>query len=123
MILFCLPSVINVILFAPFSSSAEKQYEMVRATSDGEMCFPGDLGQAWINVYYISYTLPVLLPIRWWKKLSLRPSEAAGDAFPHICTAPLCFRINNGYFAGVLGLKQMPRNAIIAFDVAHSTFV
>ncbi|MGI6326553.1 MAG: EAL domain-containing protein [Saccharofermentanales bacterium] len=114
-ILFYLPSVINVILFAPFGFLAEKQYEMVPSDFGWRNVLSANLGQAWINVYYISYTaVAVLLLIRWWKKIEPQtPLKRQVTHFLISILLPFVLGSITDILPGVLGLKQMPRNAIV----------
>ncbi len=74
-----------------------------------------NLGQAWINVYYISYTaVAVLLLIRWWKKIEPQtPLKRQVTHFLISILLPFVLGSITDILPGVLGLKQMPRNAIV----------
>ncbi|MGI6689415.1 MAG: EAL domain-containing protein [Christensenellales bacterium] len=113
-ILFYLPSLINVILFAPFGYLAEKQYEMVPSDFGWRNALPANIGQVWINVYYIIYTaIAVVLLIRWWRKLEPHtPLKRQVAYFLLSILLPFIVGSITDILPGMLGLKQVPRIAI-----------
>ncbi len=68
-----LPSVINIVLYAPFGFLGEKQFKMMWTDFGWVNKLPLNAGTIWLNVYPIVFTvLSTLLIIRFWKKLEPR---------------------------------------------------
>ncbi|NLL90155.1 MAG: EAL domain-containing protein [Dehalococcoidales bacterium] len=114
-IIFYLPTFINIILFAPFGFLAEKQYEMVPSIFGWRNLLPANIGQAWINIFYITYTaVAVILLIRWWKKIEPHnPLKRYINYFLISIMLPLIVGSLTDILPGVLGLTQLPKFAIV----------
>ena len=107
-IILYLPSVINVILFAPFGFLAEKQYEMVPSDFGWVNMLPANIGQIWINVYYITYTvITIVLLIRWWREIE--PDSPLKRQITHFLISmmfPFVAGSITDILPGMLGLEQ-----------------
>ncbi|MGI6071567.1 MAG: EAL domain-containing protein [Lachnospiraceae bacterium] len=114
-IIFYLPAVINAALFAPFGFLAKKQYEMVQSDFGWRNALPANIGQIWINVYYIIYSVvAVILIIRWWKKLEPRtPLKRLATYFLLSIMLPFLAGSVTDVLPGILGFEQMPKLAIV----------
>ena len=115
LIILYLPTFINVVLFAPFGLLAEKQYEMVKSDFGWRNTLPANIGQAWINIYYITYTvIAIVLIIRWWKKLE--PHTALKRQVTYFIAsmiAPFIAGSITDILPGILGLTQIPRLTLL----------
>ncbi|MGI5940002.1 MAG: EAL domain-containing protein [Thermoleophilia bacterium] len=109
------PTFINIFLFAPFGYLAENQYEMVPSDFGWRNSLPANIGQIWINFYYIVYTVAaVILIIRWWKKLDPQnPMKRQVQYFLIAIMLPLVVGTINDILPGALGLYQTPRITLI----------
>jgi diguanylate cyclase (GGDEF)-like protein len=109
------PVFINVILFAPFGFLAEKQYEMVPGDFGWGNTLTANIGQVWINVYYITYTaIAVILLISWWRKIeSDSPLKRYVTCFLISILLPFLLGSITDILPGVLGLEETPRLAIL----------
>ncbi len=113
-IILYLPTFINIILFAPFGYLAEKQYEMVPSDFGWRNLLPANIGQIWINVYYITYTIiTIILLLRWWKKIEPHsPLKRQVGYFLVSMLLPFIVGSITDIFPGMLGLRQLPRLTI-----------
>ncbi len=113
-LIFYLPSFINIILFAPFGLLAEKQYEMVPSDFGWRNILPANMGQVWINVFYIVYSAAaVVLLIRWWKRMeSHTPLKRQVTHFLLSIMLPFVVGTITDILPGVLGLRQSPKLTI-----------
>lgn len=69
-VLLYLPSVINIILYAPFGFLGEKQYELVWTDFGWVNKLPLNAGNIWLNVYPIVFSvISIILIVRFWRKL------------------------------------------------------
>ena len=114
-IILYLPAVINVFLFAPFGYLAERQYKMVPSDFGWRNLLPANIGQHWINFYYIVYTIiTFIILIRWWKKLKPHtPLKRHVTYFLISILLPFIAGSITDILPGVLGLKQMPRLTLV----------
>jgi hypothetical protein len=109
------PVIINVILFAPFGFLAEKQYAMVPSDFGWRNTLPANMGQVWINAYYIIYTaIAVILLVRWWKKME--PHSPMKRHVTYLLIAilfPFVAGTITDILPGVLGVTQTPRLTLL----------
>ncbi|HHT24763.1 MAG TPA: EAL domain-containing protein [Clostridiaceae bacterium] len=114
-ITFYLPAFINVVLFAPFGLLAERQYKMVPSDFGWRNLLPANIGQYWINIYYISYTvITFIILIRWWKKLEPHtPLKRQVTYFLISILLPFIAGSITDILPGVLGLTQIPRLTLV----------
>ncbi|NLL92144.1 MAG: diguanylate cyclase, partial [Ruminococcaceae bacterium] len=113
-ILFYLPAAINIILFAPYGILAEKQYKMEQTDFGWRNTLPANLGQHWINTYYIIYlSITFTLLIRWLRKLE--PKSPLRRQVRHFILS-MIFPFIAGTITDImpeyLGLIRIPKIAI-----------
>jgi diguanylate cyclase (GGDEF)-like protein len=114
-VILYLPALINVLLFAPFGYLAEKQYKMAPSDFGWRNLLPANIGQYWINIYYIVYTvITFILLVRWWKKLEPHtPLKRQVTYFLISILLPFIAGSMTDILPGVLGLTQIPRLTLI----------
>ncbi|HHW95263.1 MAG TPA: EAL domain-containing protein [Mogibacterium sp.] len=114
-IMLYLPTLINIILFAPFGLLAEKQYEMVPSVFGWRNSLSANIGQIWINIYYITYTvITFMLLIRWWKKIGPdTPLKRYVTYFLISMTLPFVMGSITDILPGILGFVQMPKLTLL----------
>jgi len=115
LVLIYLPSVINIILFAPFGVIGMKQYKMVRTAFGWTNSLPPDTWLAWHNAYILGYSLLCfILLFRWWRMFEPRTLQKR-QATLLILSIPLPFL--SGVFTDVipnmLGKESLPRVTIL----------
>ena len=123
-ILFYLPCLLNIILFAPFGILAGKQYKMEQTDFGWKNTLPANLGQHWINIYYITATaITAVLFVRWWRKLEPKtPLKRISTYFLiSLFFAFLAGSITDA-LPGILGLTQIPK-LILAFMMLPAVFL
>ncbi|MGI6392017.1 MAG: EAL domain-containing protein [Candidatus Izemoplasmatales bacterium] len=119
LIILYLPVFINVILFAPLGILAEKQYEMVQSEFGWINVLPINIGQIWLNIYDIIYSvITIILLFRWWKKIEPHtPLKLLGTYFLLSVLLPFIAGsitdILPGVLPGVFGLTPIPQLAIL----------
>lgn len=73
LILLYLPTLINIVLFAPFGYLATTQYKMVQTDFGWTNVLPMNIWGGWLSLYHIVFsTIGIRLLIRWWKELEPR---------------------------------------------------
>lgn len=109
------PVFINILLFAPFGFLAETQYAMVPSDFGWRNTLPANMGQMWINIYYVIYTaIAVILLIRWWKKMEPNtPLKRHVTYFLISILFPFVAGTITDILPGVLGLTQIPRLTLL----------
>jgi diguanylate cyclase (GGDEF)-like protein len=115
LVLIYLPSVINIILFAPFGVIGMKQYKMVRTAFGWANSLPPDTWLVWHNTYILGYSFLCLVTLlRWWRKLEPRTLQKR-QATLLVLSIPFPFL--SGVFTDVipnmLGIESLPRVTIL----------
>jgi len=114
-IIFYLPSIISIILFAPHGLFADVQYELIPSDTGWKDFFSQNIGSIWIILYYIIYSIPAfILLVRWWKKIEPHtPLKRSVTHFLISIIGPFLAGSVTDVFSDVLGLNQIPRLAIV----------
>ncbi|MGI6691536.1 MAG: EAL domain-containing protein [Christensenellales bacterium] len=114
-VLFYLPALISIILFAPFGYFADIQYELVPSDSGLRDFLSANIGQIWIALYSTIYSVAaVILLVRWWKKIEPRmPLKRHVTYFLISIIVPFFMGSITDVFSDVIGLNQIPRLTIV----------
>ncbi|HHW94495.1 MAG TPA: diguanylate cyclase [Mogibacterium sp.] len=81
LVVFYLPSVINVILFGPFGVFLEKQYVMVQTDFGWINIAPMYPAKIWLILYFIVFSVASLIfLVKWWKKIRFYTSLEKREA-------------------------------------------
>ncbi|MGI6726684.1 MAG: EAL domain-containing protein [Christensenellales bacterium] len=114
-ILLYLPSVISIILFAPFGHFSEIQYELVPSGSGLGSFLSANIGQIWIALYSTVYSITAaVLLVRWWKTIDPPASLKRYITYFLISIiVPFFTGSITDIFSDVLGLEQIPRLTIV----------
>ena len=114
-IVFYLPSLISMILFAPHGFFADVQYELIPCDTGLRDFFSQNIGPIWIILYYTIFSVPAfILLFRWWKKIEPHtPLKRSVTHFLISIIGPFLAGSVTDAFSDVLGLNQIPRLAIV----------
>ncbi len=113
---FYLPALINILLFSPFGYFAKMQYELVPHDFNWRTSLTViNIGQVWITLYYITYSVSAfILLIRWWKKIEPRSRLKRPVTF---LLLSIIFSFLAGsatdVFPGIWASIQIPKLAIV----------
>ncbi|MGI6688930.1 MAG: EAL domain-containing protein [Christensenellales bacterium] len=122
-VLFYLPALISIFLFAPFGYFANIKYEL--APCDGGLIsfLSANIGPIWIALYSAVYSVAaVILLVRWWKKIEPdNPLKRYVGYFIISTIFPFFAGATTDIFSDVLGLNQIPRLTIVF--LVFSTFL
>jgi len=113
--LIYLPSVVNIILFAPFGFLGMKQYKMVRTAFGWINTLPLDTGVIWLNLYAIGFSLLCLaLILRWWRKLEPRTLlKRQATLLLLSLPLPILSGVVTDVLPTILGKESLPKVTII----------
>ncbi|MGI6579177.1 MAG: EAL domain-containing protein [Saccharofermentanales bacterium] len=118
-----LPSVINIILYAPFGLLGKNQYQVVKTDFGWIDILPLDMGKLWINLYPVLFTVPsIILIIRWRRNLeshSLVKRQAT--IFLITVIAPFIVGGTTDILPDILGTESYPKIASIFITVPVTT--
>ena len=114
-ILFYLPSLISIILYAPLGSFADKQFKLMPSDSGWKSFLSTNISALWIILYYTVYSVAaIILLVRWWKKIEPH-TPLKRYVTRYLISSIGLFIVGSltDTFDDVLGFNQTPKLAIV----------
>ncbi len=123
LIIIYLPSLINLILFAPFGYLADKQYQLIQTDFGWINTMPMNPSNAWFIAYYSTFIIAsIVLLIRWWAKIEPNtPLKRQASYLLMSILLPLFLGVTTETLPEILEINFYPKMVIVFLMIPVTT--